>query len=796
MSIRRPLHALALVALSLPGMAQATWYVDANGTPPGTGTVGNPFTSVQAAIQQPATVGGDTILVLPGTYVENLDLLGKEILLRSQGGAAVTVLDGGLANPVITAGSGEGPLTEVRGFTIQNGVASLPTRAGGGVVLGGTSSLILTNCVVRQCTANFGGGVGASTGAIRLRLTGCTIEQNQAGPDFMHGFDGAGGGVYALFTSLVEIDNCIIQDNDTGGPGGGICADQSDLELTGSTIESNRGTFNGVTGVVPRGGGVYLAGAAIEMTDCRIWNNQLLGPQTSGGGLALDGAQGRVDSCWIAGNGAGDTQFFQFFGTGGGMSIRGGGGGPSNPLRFIDMRFESNFANGNGGGAYLDPGGPVGTYELERCVFSRNGGQFGGGVYAESSGARVSDSLIEANGPFGTGTANFGAGVYGPAYVVDSELDANACDGDGGGAHSATLERCEIHHNLCFSLVCGLEARGGGTYQCDLTDCLVWKNRAASNSSCDSSSGLGGGVFGGTATRCEIWANESIDGFEQGEGGGAFAATLDRCLVHNNLAGVAPGVKFGSLEHCTVIDHAGAGVDSATSVHNSIVRGNSTQLVATPSVTYSNIEGGAPGVGNIDAPESFVDPLGGPFATGVDTHFASAGSPGIDAGDPASPLDPDGTRADLGPYPYDSAWCSEPAVYCSAKYFGVSCYPRISSEGSPTLSGSDDFRVTAWQIPTQRNGIFFWGLSSASIPFQGGTLCVSPPTQRTPPANSGGANAANLCLGTFDHPFSQSAMVAGGLAAGTRVFGQFWFRDPIAVTGTSLSNAVWWTVCP
>ena len=56
--------------------------------------------------------------------------------------------------------------------------------------------------------------------------------------------------------------------------------------------------------------------------------------------------------------------------------------------------------------------------------------------------------------------------------------------------------------------------------------------------------------------------------------------------------------------------------------------------------------GGWTGSGNIDADPLFVDPVNGDF------HL-QAGSPCIDTGDPSSPLDPDGTRADMGAYYFD-----------------------------------------------------------------------------------------------------------------------------------------------
>ena len=57
---------------------QTTLHVDAvNGSPSGTGTLGDPFDSVQAEID--AAVDGDTVLVQPGIYLESIDFGGKAI---------------------------------------------------------------------------------------------------------------------------------------------------------------------------------------------------------------------------------------------------------------------------------------------------------------------------------------------------------------------------------------------------------------------------------------------------------------------------------------------------------------------------------------------------------------------------------------------------------------------------------------------------------------------------------------------------------------------------------------------
>jgi len=52
--------------------------------------------------------------------------------------------------------------------------------------------------------------------------------------------------------------------------------------------------------------------------------------------------------------------------------------------------------------------------------------------------------------------------------------------------------------------------------------------------------------------------------------------------------------------------------------------------------------------GNIDADPEFIS------ADALDLHLRST-SPAIDAGDPSSPLDPDGTRADIGPFYFDQS---------------------------------------------------------------------------------------------------------------------------------------------
>jgi len=89
-------------------------------------------------------------------------------------------------------------------------------------------------------------------------------------------------------------------------------------------------------------------------------------------------------------------------------------------------------------------------------------------------------------------------------------------------------------------------------------------------------------------------------------------------------------------------------------IENSIIRNTSNVFInfsSTPYVTYSDVSGGYTGTGNIDENPLFVNPTAGdgPTYDGLAADWGLLGtSPCIDAGNPASPHDPDGTVADMG----------------------------------------------------------------------------------------------------------------------------------------------------
>ncbi len=135
---------IGVQAFSSPGIFVApgqlsfdNWIVEANPAPrtievSRDGT--KPLASIQSGIDQARP--GDTVLVYPGTYRENLDFLGKDITVTSLfgrssdpagiDGAVIdgAVIDGGAnGRPIVTFASREISARLV-GFTLTNGAAS------------------------------------------------------------------------------------------------------------------------------------------------------------------------------------------------------------------------------------------------------------------------------------------------------------------------------------------------------------------------------------------------------------------------------------------------------------------------------------------------------------------------------------------------------------------------------------------------------------------------------------------------------------------------------------------------
>ncbi|MBU1881351.1 T9SS type A sorting domain-containing protein [bacterium] len=130
--------------------------------------------------------------------------------------------------------------------------------------------------------------------------------------------------------------------------------------------------------------------------------------------------------------------------------------------------------------------------------------------------------------------------------------------------------------------------------------------------------------------------------------------TISHCIFHYNSASWGAGIYswMGSplIENCNFYmnsapDAAFTNVGGSPVIVNCILwnNGGVYEINGTPSVTYSDIEGGYAGAGNVNGDPLWVDPDNGDYNL-------QSGSPCVDAGDPSYPLDPDASYIDIGVY--------------------------------------------------------------------------------------------------------------------------------------------------
>ncbi len=148
-----------------------------------TGT-GN-YTTIQEGIN--AAIDGDTVLVYPGIYYENINFIGKNITVASlyiitEADSFIhqTIIDGNQNGSVVQIVSGENENTILCGFTIQNGLGSLLIGTGnyaGGIGIMDSNPKI-KKCIIKNNTARSGGGVFCFNA--QILLAGVTIFNNHA----------------------------------------------------------------------------------------------------------------------------------------------------------------------------------------------------------------------------------------------------------------------------------------------------------------------------------------------------------------------------------------------------------------------------------------------------------------------------------------------------------------------------------------------------------------------------------------------------------------------------------------
>ncbi len=148
-----------------------------------------------------------------------------------------------------------------------------------------------------------------------------------------------------------------------------------------------------------------------------------------------------------------------------------------------------------------------------------------------------------------------------------------------------------------------------------------------------------------------------------------------------------------------------------------------------------------------------------------------------------------------------------PYRYCKEKVNSLNCRPVIDFAGQSSASSVSGFTILGSLVRNNRAGILLYSIvGKNNAPFQGGTLCLATPIGRTPSVTSGGSPApVQDCSGVLALDFNAFALgQLGGnpffelQIPGTRVFAQWWSRDPgfPAPGASSLTDALSFTVLP
>ncbi|SVD85709.1 uncharacterized protein METZ01_LOCUS438563, partial [marine metagenome] len=214
------------------------------------------YSTIQAAFD--ASTDGDTILVQPGTYYENLYLTDKSVVL---GSLFITTGDTAYIPLTIIDGSNQDHTVEIlgyeidrsfvlAGFTIQNGYTSDSnwSSGGGGVKIDNGAEPTLRNLKVINNTAPQGGGIFLSDGALIMDVL---VAGNTATGTGSSG-DNGGGGINVTYSSSTRplFINVTISNN-TAYRGGGFTTVATHSDMIGCVIKNNTATENG--------GGLHIA---------------------------------------------------------------------------------------------------------------------------------------------------------------------------------------------------------------------------------------------------------------------------------------------------------------------------------------------------------------------------------------------------------------------------------------------------------------------------------------------------------------------------------------------------------
>jgi hypothetical protein len=540
---------------------------------------------------------------------------------------ATAVLDGftisaGDALPDPAYTMGAGLFNETGSPTIANCRFNKNTASHGGAIFNLDSDPILADCSFGNNCADQGGGISNDNST--ATLTYCSFENNYGGS--------WGGGISNRHSSSTLV-NCTFRNNVAHDAGAISNRQHSSLTLTDCVFRGNHAS----------GGGAIQnwADSTAELVNCSFTDNHA----TRGPGGAI---HNRFDSELTLGGCSFTTNS---------ASTRGGAvsSGSATSLTLTDCTLAENSAGEQGGTIHNN-----GTLIVTDCLFVQN-------CHTPSQTPRHDDG---------------GGAIYNrsQANVVGCIFEANAASQGGAvfnwwGSKAAMFTDCHFRRNAATGPPEEADKYSGGAIYSATSRLSLFGCSFAANTT----TGRGGALWHDEprATNCLFAGNVASDGGAIYDHHGG--SKLTNCTFAQNWAAT------GTTIACDLFS-----VGWPREITNSILWDQPDQISSNPdsviSIANSNVRGGWPGEGNINAdpcfaalgywadandPNVIVEPAD-PNAVWVDGDYhlmSQAGrwernseswvkddvtSPCIDAGNPMSPIGhepfPNGGRINMGAY--------------------------------------------------------------------------------------------------------------------------------------------------
>ena len=274
----------------------------------------------------------------------------------------------------------------------------------------------ITDTKINHNTASSIGG-GMYVGQSNVTLTGSTLDGN-ASTDKTYG---QGGAIVAYSAGDITLDSTTVTNN-YAAAGGGIYSLGTAVSDTHITLRNNT-KFTGNTAT--SGAGIYLAHSLgnnilLELSDSAIDNNTA---SSGGGGIfAYNGVQINANKASFNGNKAASGAGIYLYGQNNKVMAE-----------LTDSFIDNNIASDWGGGIFAYNGAEVKANNTS--ISNNKGGNAGGLLVWNNSSAELSNgSKVIGN----TATKGNGGGVYainGTVTATDCDIIHNTATGNGGGIY-------------------------------------------------------------------------------------------------------------------------------------------------------------------------------------------------------------------------------------------------------------------------------------------------------------------------------------------------------------------------